>query len=170
MLTKEYILNQIGGTYQIYQKVIHDLPSTEPKRILKPILSPFRNEKNASFHVFKGKDQNWYHKDHGGDSAGDAFKFWQQYYGAKGHDLSNFNDCLVHIAESFNIEIPTTGYGKRDYSKDWEAKHVPFSDATLEFFKLGGIEKEVLERYNVQQLIELKIKREKQNPIKSDRF
>ena len=63
----------------------------------KAMVSPLRDEKNASFNIYQNETGSVYYKDFG-DERGDCFKFVMELFNC------SFPDALKLIASDFGIE------------------------------------------------------------------
>ena len=116
-------------------------------KLNKAILSPFRDEKRASFSFYKHKMNGrlWW-KDHSLGIHGNVVDLVKIMYGV------DYKEALKIISE--NLYIP---YKKREtienIEKEYTVKKIKFGD--FEYYKLYNIEKEFLDLYGIKEVFSI---------------
>lgn len=140
-ITLDYILSKVTE-YDIYARYIGQF------RIGFIYNSPFREDKNPSFGIFRSrKSGKLLFKDHGNGKCGDVIKFVELYTG-----LTNYNDILNRIVTDMSI----TNNTKLKSTKQYESKDTvigvvrqDWTDVDKQYWSQFGITKETLIKFNV---------------------
>ena len=140
-ITLDYILSKVTE-YDIYARYIGQF------RIGFIYNSPFREDKNPSFGIFRSrKSGKLLFKDHGNSECGDVIKFVELYTG-----LTNYNDILNRIVTDMSI----TNNTKLKSTKQYESKDTvigvvrqDWTDVDKQYWSQFGITKETLTKFNV---------------------
>lgn len=153
-LTKELIINKIGA-FAIYNYYINGLI------IGKPILSPFRKEKNPSF-VVKESKNGYYHKDYGAlEFHGSCIDFVSQKFSL------SFFEAIKKIAKDFGLlqdgqiieitrEEPIKTEKKRIIPDIIQVKAYPFKEQHLEYLSDFHISPTSLEIFKDVKVVAIK--------------
>lgn len=143
-ITLEYILSKVTE-YDIYARYIGQF------KIGFIYNSPFREDKNPSFGIFRSrKSGKLLFKDHGNGECGDVIKFVELYTG-----LTNYNDILNHIVTDMSITNNTKLKSIKQYeSKDTVIGVVrqDWTDVDKQYWSQFGITKETLIKFNVSSI------------------
>lgn len=140
-ITLDYILSKVTE-YDIYARYIGQF------KIGFIYNSPFREDKNPSFGIFRSrKSGKLLFKDHGNGECGDVIKFVELYTG-----LTNYNDILNRIVTDMSI----TNNTKLKSIKQYESKDAvigvvrqDWTDVDKQYWSQFGITKETLTKFNV---------------------
>lgn len=140
-ITLDYILSKVTE-YDIYARYIGQF------KIGFIYNSPFREDKNPSFGIFRSrKSGKLLFKDHGNGECGDVIKFVELYTG-----LTNYNDILNRIVTDMSI----TNNTKLKSTKQYESKDTvigvvrqDWTDVDKQYWSQFGITKETLIKFNV---------------------
>lgn len=140
-ITLDYILSKVTE-YDIYARYIGQF------KIGFIYNSPFREDKNPSFGIFRSrKSGKLLFKDHGNGECGDVIKFVELYTG-----LTNYNDTLNRIVTDMSI----TNNTKLKSTKQYESKDTvigvvrqDWTDVDKQYWSQFGITKETLTKFNV---------------------
>lgn len=140
-ITLDYILSKVTE-YDIYARYIGQF------KIGFIYNSPFREDKNPSFGIFRSrKSGKLLFKDHGNGECGDVIKFVELYTG-----LTNYNDILNRIVTDMSI----TNNTKLKSTKQYESKATvigvvrqDWTDVDKQYWSQFGITKETLTKFNV---------------------
>lgn len=140
-ITLDYILSKVTE-YDIYARYIGQF------KIGFIYNSPFREDKNPSFGIFRSrKSGKLLFKDHGNSECGDVIKFVELYTG-----LTNYNDILNRIVTDMSI----TNNTKLKSTKQYESKDTvigvvrqDWTDVDKQYWSQFGITKETLTKFNV---------------------
>ena len=140
-ITLDYILSKVTE-YDIYARYIGQF------KIGFIYNSPFREDKNPSFGIFRSrKSGKLLFKDHGNGECGDVIKFVELYTG-----LTNYNDVLNRIVADMSI----TNNTKLKSTKLYESKDTvigvvrqDWTDVDKQYWSQFGITKETLTKFNV---------------------
>lgn len=140
-ITLDYILSKVTE-YDIYARYIGQF------KIGFIYNSPFREDKNPSFGIFRSrKSGKLLFKDHGNGECGDVIKFVELYTG-----LTNYNDILNRIVTDMSI----TNNTKLKSTKQYESKDTvigvvrqDWTDVDKQYWSQFGITKETLTKFNV---------------------
>lgn len=140
-ITLDYILSKVTE-YDIYARYIGQF------KIGFIYNSPFREDKNPSFGIFRSrKSGKLLFKDHGNGECGDVIKFVELYTG-----LTNYNDILNRIITDMSI----TNNTKLKSTKQYESKDTvigvvrqDWTDVDKQYWSQFGITKETLTKFNV---------------------
>lgn len=140
-ITLDYILSKVTE-YDIYARYIGQF------KIGFIYNSPFREDKNPSFGIFRSrKSGKLLFKDHGNGECGDVIKFVELYTG-----LTNYNDILNRIVTDMSI----TNNTKLKSIKQYESKDTiigvvrqDWTDVDKQYWSQFGITKETLTKFNV---------------------
>lgn len=140
-ITLDYILSKVTE-YDIYARYIGQF------KIGFIYNSPFREDKNPSFGIFRSrKSGKLLFKDHGNGECGDVVKFVELYTG-----LTNYNDVLNRIVADMSI----TNNTKLKSTKLYESKDTvigvvrqDWTDVDKQYWSQFGITKETLTKFNV---------------------
>lgn len=143
-ITLDYILSKVTE-YDIYARYIGQF------KIGFIYNSPFREDKNPSFGIFRSrKSGKLLFKDHGNGECGDVIKFIEIYTG-----LTNYNDILQRIVTDLSI----TNNTKLKSTKYYESKDTiigvvrqEWTDIDKQFWSQFGISKDTLNKYNVSSI------------------
>lgn len=140
-ITLDYILSKVTE-YDIYARYIGQF------KIGFIYNSPFREDKNPSFGIFRSrKSGKLLFKDHGNGECGDVIKFVELYTG-----LTNYNDILNRIVTDMSITNNTKLKSIKQYeSKDTVIGVVrqDWTDVDKQYWSQFGITKETLTKFNV---------------------
>ena len=108
-ITLDYILSRVTE-YDIYARYIGQF------KIGYIYNSPFREDKNPSFGIFRSrKTGKLLFKDHGNGLCGDVIRFVQEYTG-----ITNYNELLKQIVKDLNIKNNTVLKSTKAYEKSEE--------------------------------------------------
>ena len=143
-ITLDYILSKVTE-YDIYARYIGQF------KIGFIYNSPFREDKNPSFGIFRSrKSGKLLFKDHGNGECGDVIKFVELYTG-----LTNYNDILNRIVTDMSI----TNNTKLKSTKQYESKDTvigvvrqDWTDVDKQYWSQFGITKETLIKFNVSSI------------------
>lgn len=143
-ITLDYILSKVTE-YDIYARYIGQF------KIGFIYNSPFRQDKNPSFGIFRSKKSGkLLFKDHGNGECGDVIKFVEIYTG-----LTNYNDILQRIVTDLSI----TNNTKLKSTKYYESKDTiigvvrqEWTDIDKQFWSQFSINKDTLNKYNVSSI------------------
>lgn len=143
-ITLDYILSKVTE-YDIYARYIGQF------KIGFIYNSPFREDKNPSFGIFRSrKSGKLLFKDHGNGECGDVIKFVELYTG-----LTNYNDILSRIVTDMSI----TNNTKLKSTKQHESKDTvigvvrqDWTDVDKQYWSQFGITKETLTKFNVSSI------------------
>jgi DNA primase len=143
-ITLDYILSKVTE-YDIYARYIGQF------KIGFIYNSPFREDKNPSFGIFRSrKSGKLLFKDHGNGECGDVIKFVELYTG-----LTNYNDILNRIVTDMSI----TNNTKLKSTKQYESKDTvigvvrqDWTDVDKQYWSQFGITKETLTKFNVSSI------------------
>ena len=144
LITLDYILSKVTE-YDIYARYIGQF------KIGFIYNSPFREDKNPSFGIFRSrKSGKLLFKDHGNGECGDVIKFVELYTG-----LTNYNDILNRIVTDMSI----TNNTKLKSTKQYESKDTvigvvrqDWTDVDKQYWSQFGITKETLTKFNVSSI------------------
>jgi hypothetical protein len=143
-ITLDYILSKVTE-YDIYARYIGQF------KIGFIYNSPFREDKNPSFGIFRSrKSGKLLFKDHGNGECGDVVKFVELYTG-----LTNYNDVLNRIVADMSITNNTKLKSIKQYeSKDTVIGVVrqDWTDVDKQYWSQFGITKETLIKFNVSSI------------------
>ena len=143
-ITLDYILSKVTE-YDIYARYIGQF------KIGFIYNSPFREDKNPSFGIFRSrKSGKLLFKDHGNGECGDVIKFVELYTG-----LTNYNDILNRIVTDMSITNNTKLKSIKQYeSKDTVIGVVrqDWTDVDKQYWSQFGITKETLIKFNVSSI------------------
>nr|DAL12628.1 MAG TPA_asm: DNA primase [Caudoviricetes sp.] len=143
-ITLDYILSKVTE-YDIYARYIGQF------KIGFIYNSPFREDKNPSFGIFRSrKSGKLLFKDHGNGECGDVIKFVELYTG-----LTNYNDILNRIVTDMSITNNTKLKSIKQYeSKDTVIGVVrqDWTDVDKQYWSQFGITKETLTKFNVSSI------------------
>lgn len=143
-ITLDYILSKVTE-YDIYARYIGQF------KIGFIYNSPFREDKNPSFGIFRSrKSGKLLFKDHGNGECGDVIKFVELYTG-----LTNYNDILNRIITDMSITNNTKLKSIKQYeSKDTVIGIVrqDWTDVDKQYWSQFGITKETLIKFNVSSI------------------
>lgn len=143
-ITLDYILSKVTE-YDIYARYIGQF------KIGFIYNSPFREDKNPSFGIFRSrKSGRLLFKDHGNGECGDVIKFVELYTG-----LTNYNDILNRIVTDMSITNNTKLKSIKQYeSKDTVIGVVrqDWTDVDKQYWSQFGITKETLTKFNVSSI------------------
>lgn len=143
-ITLDYILSKVTE-YDIYARYIGQF------KIGYIYNSPFREDKNPSFGIFRSrKSGKLLFKDHGNGECGDVIKFVELYTG-----LTNYNDILNRIVTDMSI----TNNTKLKSTKQYESKDTvigvvrqDWTDVDKQYWSQFSITKETLIKFNVSSI------------------
>lgn len=142
-ITLEDILNKVSE-YDIYEQYLGKF------KVGLIYNSPFREDKNPSFGIFRGRKGNLMFKDHGTGLCGDVIKFVGTLY-----NISNYQDILAKIYKDIIVSRKIT---KNRIISKVEEKPVEttigivkqeFNQIDINFWKQFGISLETLKKFNV---------------------
>lgn len=143
-ITLDYILSKVTE-YDIYARYIGQF------KIGFIYNSPFREDKNPSFGIFRSrKSGKLLFKDHGNGECGDVIKFVELYTG-----LTNYNDILNRIITDMSITNNTKLKSIKQYeSKDTVIGVVrqDWTDVDKQYWSQFSITKETLIKFNVSSI------------------
>lgn len=143
-ITLDYILSKVTE-YDIYARYIGQF------KIGFIYNSPFREDKNPSFGIFRSrKSGKLLFKDHGNGECGDVIKFVELYTG-----LTNYNDTLNRIVTDMSITNNTKLKSIKQYeSKDTVIGVVrqDWTDIDKQYWSQFSITKETLIKFNVSSI------------------
>lgn len=144
-ITLEYILSRVTE-YDIYARYLGQF------KIGYIYNSPFREDKNPSFGIFRSrKTGKLLFKDHGNGLCGDVIKFVQEYTG-----ITNYNDLLHQIVKDLNIKNNTVLKSTKAYEKFEETVigvvRQPFTNIDITYWNQFGITLDTLKKYNVSSI------------------
>lgn len=143
-ITLDYILSKVTE-YDIYARYIGQF------KIGFIYNSPFREDKNPSFGIFRSrKSGKLLFKDHGNGECGDVIKFVELYTG-----LTNYNDILNRIVTDMSITNNTKLKSIKQYeSKDTVIGVVrqDWTDVDKQYWSQFGITKDTLTKFNVSSI------------------
>ena len=143
-ITLDYILSKVTE-YDIYARYIGQF------KIGFIYNSPFREDKNPSFGIFRSrKSGKLLFKDHGNGECGDVIKFVELYTG-----LTNYNDILNRIVTDMSITNNTKLKStKQSESKDTLTGVVrqDWTDVDKQYWSQFSITKETLIKFNVSSI------------------
>lgn len=143
-ITLDYILSKVTE-YDIYARYIGQF------KIGFIYNSPFREDKNPSFGIFRSrKSGKLLFKDHGNGECGDVIKFVELYTG-----LTNYNDILNRIVTDMSITNNTKLKSIKQYeSKDTVIGVVrqDWTDVDKQYWSQFSITKETLTKFNVSSI------------------
>lgn len=144
IITLDYILSRVSE-YDIYARYIGQF------KIGFIYNSPFREDKNPSFGIFRSKKTGkLLFKDHGNGECGDVIKFVELYTG-----LTNYNDILNRIITDMSITNTTKLKSiKRYESKDTVIGVVrqEWTDVDKQYWSQFGITLDTLKKFNVSSI------------------
>lgn len=145
-LTKEMILNYISE-YDIYQNYLGFKPV-----IGQVYTSPFRNDSNPSFGIFRGRSGSLLYKDFGTNESGDVFKLVKDLYKFvyMSDAIREIYDSLIKgksIKKIINKEIVP-----EKKSKKLGIKIMPFNEEGRKYWEQFGIDLVTLNKFNVNQV------------------
>ena len=143
-ITLDYILSRVSE-YDIYARYIGQF------KIGFIYNSPFREDKNPSFGIFRSrKTGKLLFKDHGNGQCGDVIKFVELYTG-----LTNYNDILKRIVADLSIKNNTKLKSTKEYEptetvigivrQDW-------TDIDKQYWSQFGITLDTLNKFNVSSI------------------
>lgn len=143
-ITLDYILSRVSE-YDIYARYIGQF------KIGFIYNSPFREDKNPSFGIFRSrKTGKLLFKDHGNGQCGDVIKFVELYTG-----LTNYNDILKRIITDLSIKNNTKLKSTKEYEptetvigivrQDW-------TDIDKQYWSQFGITLDTLNKFNVSSI------------------
>lgn len=143
-ITLDYILSRVSE-YDIYARYIGQF------KIGFIYNSPFREDKNPSFGIFRSrKTGKLLFKDHGNGQCGDVIKFVELYTG-----LTNYNDILKRIVTDLSIKNNTKLKSTKEYEptetvigivrQDW-------TDIDKQYWSQFGITLDTLNKFNVSSI------------------
>lgn len=141
-ITLDFILSKVTE-YDIYARY---LGKFEIGHIYN---SPFRDDKNPSFGIFRSrKTGKLLFKDHGTGVCGDVIKFIQELSG-----ISNYNQILQKVIEDLKITNNTVLKSSKVYQKS-EGTVIgivrqDFTDTDIKYWNSFGITLDTLNKYNV---------------------
>lgn len=144
-ITLDYILSRVTE-YDIYARYIGQF------KIGYIYNSPFREDKNPSFGIFRSrKTGKLLFKDHGNGLCGDVIRFVQEYTG-----ITNYNELLKQIVKDLNIKNNTVLKSTKAYEKSEETVigvvRQEFTNVDKAFWQQFGITLDTLKRYNVSSI------------------
>lgn len=144
-ITLDYILSRVTE-YDIYARYIGQF------KIGYIYNSPFREDKNPSFGIFRSrKTGKLLFKDHGNGLCGDVIRFVQEYTG-----ITNYNELLKQIVKDLNIKNNTVLKSIKAYEKSEETVigvvRQEFTNVDKAFWQQFGITLDTLKRYNVSSI------------------
>lgn len=143
-ITIDYILSKVTE-YDIYARYIGQF------KIGFIYNSPFREDKNPSFGIFRSKKTGkLLFKDHGNGICGDIIKFVQEYTG-----LTNYNDILNRIVADMSITNKTRLKSHKELvSKETIIGVVrqDFTDIDKRFWSQFNITLDTLNKFNVSSI------------------
>lgn len=144
-ITLDYILSRVTE-YDIYARYIGQF------KIGYIYNSPFREDKNPSFGIFRSrKTGKLLFKDHGNGLCGDVIRFVQEYTG-----ITNYNELLKQIVKDLNIKNNTVLKSTKAYEKSEETVigvvRQEFTNVDKEFWQQFGITLDTLKKYNVSSI------------------
>ena len=143
-ITLDYILSRVSE-YDIYARYIGQF------KIGFIYNSPFREDKNPSFGIFRSrKTGKLLFKDHGNGQCGDVIKFVELYTG-----LTNYNDILKRIVTDLSIKNNTKLKSTKEYEptetvigivrQDW-------TDIDKQYWSQFSITLDTLNKFNVSSI------------------
>ncbi len=143
-ITLDYILSKVTE-YDIYARYIGQF------KIGYIYNSPFREDKNPSFGIFRSrKSGKLLFKDHGNGECGDVIKFVELYTG-----LTNYNDILNRIVTDMSI----TNNTKLKSTKQYESKDTvigvvrqDWTDVDKQYWSQFGISLKTLKKFGVSSI------------------
>ena len=141
-ITLDYILSRVTE-YDIYARYIGQF------KIGYIYNSPFREDKNPSFGIFRSrKTGKLLFKDHGNGLCGDVIRFVQEYTG-----ITNYDKLLKQIVKDLNIKNNTVLKSTKAYEKSEETVigvvRQEFTNVDKAFWQQFGITLDTLKKYNV---------------------
>lgn len=144
-ITLDYILSRVTE-YDIYARYIGQF------KIGYIYNSPFREDKNPSFGIFRSrKTGKLLFKDHGNGLCGDVIRFVQEYTG-----ITNYNELLKQIVKDLNIKNNTVLKSTKVYEKSEETVigvvRQEFTNVDKAFWQQFGITLDTLKKYNVSSI------------------
>ena len=144
-ITLDYILSRVTE-YDIYARYIGQF------KIGYIYNSPFREDKNPSFGIFRSrKTGKLLFKDHGNGLCGDVIRFVQEYTG-----ITNYNELLKQIVKDLNIKNNTVLKSTKAYEKSEETVigvvRQEFTNVDKAFWQQFGITLDTLKKYNVSSI------------------
>ena len=144
-ITLDYILSRVTE-YDIYARYIGQF------KIGYIYNSPFREDKNPSFGIFRSrKTGKLLFKDHGNGLCGDVIRFVQEYTG-----ITNYDKLLKQIVKDLNIKNNTVLKSTKAYEKSEETVigvvRQEFTNVDKAFWQQFGITLDTLKKYNVSSI------------------
>lgn len=143
-ITLEYILSRVDE-YDIYARYIGQF------KIGYIYNSPFREDKNPSFGIFRSrKTGRLLFKDHGNGQCGDIIKFVELYTG-----LTNYNDILKRIVADLSIKNNTKLKSTKKYESTETVIGVvrqDWTDTDKQYWSQFGITLNTLNKFNVSSI------------------
>lgn len=144
-ITLDYILSRVTE-YDIYARYIGQF------KIGYIYNSPFREDKNPSFGIFRSrKTGKLLFKDHGNGLCGDVIRFVQEYTG-----ITNYDKLLKQIVKDLNIKNNTVLKSTKAYEKSEETVigvvRQEFTNVDKAFWQQFGITLDTLKEYNVSSI------------------
>lgn len=144
-ITLDYILSRVSE-YDIYARYLGQF------KIGYIYNSPFRQDKNPSFGIFRSKKTGkLLFKDHGNGLCGDVIKFVQEFTG-----ITNYNDLLNQIVKDLNIKNNTVLKSTKEQEKSEETVigvvRQDFTDTDKKYWEQFGITTDTLKKYNVSSI------------------
>lgn len=170
MITKEKILEKVGGEEYLIRYLVPTFSSNVRKKNYKSIFSEKDNRPSMSIYQEKG---TWKFKSFNTGHQGDAFRMWADYYGLDCRtqfkellELINQEMCLglntgnksiitlnpifsnLSINKSSNSSLP---------SQTLSIEYIPYSESSisklyLKYWSQYGIGQSILERFDVKQV------------------
>lgn len=144
-ITLDYILSRVSE-YDIYARYLGQF------KIGYIYNSPFRQDKNPSFGIFRSrKTGKLLFKDHGNGLCGDVIKFVQEFTG-----ITNYNDLLNQIVKDLNIKNNTVLKSTKEQEKSEETVigvvRQDFTEADIKYWEQFNIKADTLKKYNVSSI------------------
>lgn len=164
MISRDEILSKTGDGLEVFRHYI-----SSDIRIGKYFCSPFYNDTKPSCNIYwNRKAMCFYFKDFGNaDDVGDCFYYVGKVKGLDCHNPQHFIEILEIINHEMNLTLnnvkPTTRVIQskskeqpKDIIKPYSFTAKEFSNGELEFWGQYGINKMLLQEYNVLSLSEFK--------------
>lgn len=147
-ITFEQILN-IVSEYDIYERYLGKF------KVGLIYNSPFRDDKNPSFGVYKGRKGNLMFKDHGNGICGDVIKFVGTLFG-----IDNYQEILGKIYEDLVLTKKARPRTKRKTTTQYETStetiigvvKQDFTPTDVAFWKQFDISVDTLLKFNVSSI------------------
>jgi predicted P-loop ATPase len=170
MLTKEKILEKVGGEENLIHHLVPNFNTKLRKKNYKSIFSEKDDRPSMSIYQDKG---TWKFKSFNTGHQGDAFRMWADYYGL--NCITHFKELLELINQEMLLGLETENKKKVDLkpiipkslivqeekvslpSQTLSIEYIPYGDneiskCHLQYWSQYDITQSVLEKFNVKQV------------------